>query len=246
MNEYRTRGSTPGVLSRKAVCGFFQRHFEVRTRRRATLGQVAGAATAAAQRRHRLLHQCSHIEASARRLREHQRRLRRGCGQQRHHAGLGRELLRQQLDEREFAIRKALDDVKGAGKQRHKLEEEIAELMAARLLAETPEQGGIRLVVRNFADRELPFVKLLAQKLTSQPAVVALLASSAAQPALVFAQSPGGRFDMGALMKEAMSALGGRGGGSRDLAQGGAPAGSRLEAALKEATQRLGAQGAKL
>jgi len=136
-------------------------------------------------------------------------------------------------------IRKALDEVKGAGKQRHKLEEEVAELMAARLLAESPEQSSVRVVVRWFADRELPFVKLLAQKLTVQPGAVALLASSAAQPALVFAQSPGGRFDMGALMKEAMAALGGRGGGSRDLAQGGVPAGSDLEGALARAVLRL-------
>jgi len=137
-------------------------------------------------------------------------------------------------------IRKALDDAKAAGKQRHKLEEEIAQLMASRLLAETPGQSGIRLVVRSLADRELPFVKLLAQKLTAQPGVVALLAAAGAQPALVFAQSAGGRFDMGALMKEAMSALGGRGGGSSDLAQGGVPAGADLEAALARAAEALG------
>jgi alanyl-tRNA synthetase len=37
----------------------------------------------------------------------------------------------------------------------------------------------------------------------------------------VFAQSAGQPFDMGALMKETMAKLGGRGGGSKDLAQGG-------------------------
>jgi alanyl-tRNA synthetase len=46
---------------------------------------------------------------------------------------------------------------------------------------------------------------------------------------LVFAQSAGGRFDMGALMKDAMSRLGGRGGGTRDMAQGGAALGADIE-----------------
>jgi len=74
------------------------------------------------------------------------------------------------------------------------------------------------------------FIKLLAQKLTAgQTEVVALLASGAGQPTLCFAQSPGQKFNMGQLMKEAMAELGGRGGGSADLAQGGLPAGEGLE-----------------
>ena len=51
--------------------------------------------------------------------------------------------------------------------------------------------------------------------------MVALLATTSPQPSLVFAQSPGQPFDMGALMKETMTKLGGRGGGSKDMAQGG-------------------------
>jgi alanyl-tRNA synthetase len=44
---------------------------------------------------------------------------------------------------------------------------------------------------------------------------------------------------MGALLKETMSKLGGRGGGSKDMAQGGAPKPEGLEAALAEAAARL-------
>jgi alanyl-tRNA synthetase len=44
---------------------------------------------------------------------------------------------------------------------------------------------------------------------------------------------------MGALLKETLSKLGGRGGGSKDMAQGGAPTAEGIEAALAAAAQRL-------
>jgi len=50
-----------------------------------------------------------------------------------------------------------------------------------------------------------------------------LLGSEAGQISLVFAQSKGMPFDMGALLKETLAKLGGHGGGSKDMAQGGLP-----------------------
>jgi alanyl-tRNA synthetase len=44
---------------------------------------------------------------------------------------------------------------------------------------------------------------------------------------------------MGKLLKETLAKLGGRGGGSKDLAQGGAPTSQGLEAALAVAAQSL-------
>ena len=136
-------------------------------------------------------------------------------------------------------IRKTLDEAKAAGKREQKTQAELAEFMATRMLAETPETDGIRLVKRAFADRDLGFVKLLAQKLAANPNVVALLASTMTQPSLVFAQSAGGQFDMGALMKNAMASLGGRGGGTRDMAQGGAPPGADVEIVLNSVAAQL-------
>jgi alanyl-tRNA synthetase len=83
---------------------------------------------------------------------------------------------------------------------------------------------------------------LLAQKLTrSSPNVVALLASTSPQPSLVFAQSAGQPFDMSALLKQATASLGGRGGGSKDMAQGGITKVEGIEAALKQAAASLNA-----
>ena len=137
--------------------------------------------------------------------------------------------------------RKALDEVKSLLKQYGQSQDEVTTAQAAALLADTPESDGRRVVVRSFAGRDMGFVKMIAQKLTDQsPLVIALLATLSPQPTLVFAQSPGQPYDMGALMKEAMSKLGGRGGGSKDLAQGGVPNTEGIEGALDDALRALG------
>jgi alanyl-tRNA synthetase len=135
--------------------------------------------------------------------------------------------------------RKSLDEIKTLRKQREQSQDELAASQAATLLTETPETRGRKLVVRTFTDRDLNFLKLLAQKITRQSPAIALLASESPQPSLVFAQSPGQPHDMGALLKETMAKLGGRGGGSKDLAQGGAPQSAGLAAALAAAAQSL-------
>jgi alanyl-tRNA synthetase len=137
-------------------------------------------------------------------------------------------------------VRKSLDEIRVHRKQREQSLEDLAEAQAAALLGETPESNGRKIVVRAFPDREMNFLKLLAQKLTRlSPKVVALLATKSPQPSLVFAQSPGQPFDMSALLKKAMATLGGRGGGSKDMAQGGAPAANDIEAALENVSATL-------
>ncbi len=137
--------------------------------------------------------------------------------------------------------RKSLDEIKAVRKQIEQSQEELAAAQAGNLLAETSEDHGRKLIVRTFSGRDLNSLKLLAQKLTRQsPKVIALLATESPQPALVFAQSAGQPHDMGALMKETMAKLGGRGGGTKDLAQGGVPSSKGLEAALAAAAQSLG------
>jgi alanyl-tRNA synthetase len=135
---------------------------------------------------------------------------------------------------------KSLDEIHSLRKQREQSQDELAVAQATTLLAETPEKDGRKLVVRTFSGRDLNFLKLVAQKITRQsPAAIALLATESPQPALVFAQSVGQPHDMGALLKQTMTKLGGRGGGSKDLAQGGAPKSEGLAEALAAAAQSL-------
>jgi len=131
--------------------------------------------------------------------------------------------------------KKVLEEVKAAQKVQSKLQEEVAELQAAQFLSSAADLDGKKLVVQFFPDRDLAFIKMLAQKLTRMQPCVALLSCGGAQPSLVFAQSPGLPHDMGALMKQTLQSLGTRGGGSKDMAQGGAPDAARAETVLVEA-----------
>jgi len=136
--------------------------------------------------------------------------------------------------------RKSLDEIRSLRKQREQSQEELAEAQAAAFLAETTETNGHKLLIRTFSDLDMNYLKLLAQKVTRLvPNAVTLLATTSPQPALVFAQSAGQSNDMGALMKETMSKLGGRGGGSKDMAQGGVPNADAVATALQNAAAAL-------
>lgn len=137
-------------------------------------------------------------------------------------------------------VKKSLNEIKSLRKQREQSLEELAEAQAGVLLAETREENGRRTVIRTFSDREMNFLKLLAQKLTRLGTnVVALLGTTSPQPSLVFAQSAGEPNDMGALMKETVAKFGGRGGGSKDMAQAGLSSADSIQAALTAAAAWL-------
>jgi alanyl-tRNA synthetase len=146
-------------------------------------------------------------------------------------------------------IRKSVEESKLLRKQKDDALDELAETMALADLHSQPETKGKKIVVRVFSDRDIGFAKLFAQRVTrtATPAI-ALVASTVDPPGLVFAQtsspipaSPSSTrdsaADMGALLKQVLSSVGGRGGGSRDFAQGGVPAGSytNVEQLLREA-----------
>jgi len=139
-------------------------------------------------------------------------------------------------------IRKSIEESKLLRKQKDDALDELAELMALAALHNQPETNGRKIVVRAFSDRDINFAKLFAQKVTRAAApAIALVASTGDPPCMVFAQTPGAATvataDMGALLKQVLSSVGGRGGGSRDFAQGGVPAGStaNVEQLLREA-----------
>jgi alanyl-tRNA synthetase len=137
-------------------------------------------------------------------------------------------------------VGKILDELRTTRKREEALQAELADAQAERLLANAELLGGICLVCRNEPRQDAVWIKLLAQRLIRQPNVVALLASpAAAAPALVFGQSPGGRLDMGSLMKQVVASFGGRGGGSRDMAQGAVPANSDVQPILDSAAARV-------
>jgi alanyl-tRNA synthetase len=94
-------------------------------------------------------------------------------------------------------------------------------------------------VIRLLPEADAGYLRLLAARLVKEPGVQVLLASRAQPAALVFAQTPGLDADMNALLRETLQAHGGKGGGSRDFAQGAVPDGSQTEPALAAATKHL-------
>ena len=139
-------------------------------------------------------------------------------------------------------VRKSLDEARSLRRQKDEALQHLAETMAAEALHRQTQPGGLTVVVKAFSDRDISFAKLFAQKVAHAgvPAI-ALVASTLEPPGLVFAQSEGGGADMGTLLKRVLSPVGGRGGGSRDFAQGGVPAGHDVEHLLRQAASTIGA-----
>jgi len=136
-------------------------------------------------------------------------------------------------------ITKSLDEVKGAQKAQHKLLEELAEFWAGQLSSEAPGLAKFNLVKQVFVDRDMAFVKMLAQKLSQHLGIVALLGTTLGQPTIVFSRSADVDIDVSALVKEVMASVGGRGGGTKDLAQGGVPDASRVAVVLDQVAAKL-------
>jgi alanyl-tRNA synthetase len=148
-------------------------------------------------------------------------------------------------------IRKSVEESKLLRKQKNDALDELAGLMALADLQAQPETNGRKIVVRAFSDRDINFAKLFAQKVTrTGTAAIALVATTVDPAGLVFCQTSaqtgaqaGSAADMGALLKQVLSSVGGRGGGGRDFAQGGIPAGRNVnvEQLLQQAASTIGA-----
>jgi alanyl-tRNA synthetase len=128
------------------------------------------------------------------------------------------------LEDLPSAARRAVETIAESERQRRLLLERALEGEARRLLADHAERPA--LVVATYDGWPPADLRVLAQKLVALAPAVALLGSRADKAHLVFAQSAGLGHDVPGLLRQAVAALGGRGGGKGDLAQGG---GDRLD-----------------
>lgn len=152
------------------------------------------------------------------------------CGQRavaaarRDHTLLGRAagLVSAGMTDLPAAIERLQGEAKSTAKERQRLREELATYQAIQLAVEVQIQHGLRLVSRIYHDRDREYIRLLASRLSATvPQTVALLCATDTDPAsVVLAHSGDLDFHCGQLLKDSLAALGLRGGGSLNLAQG--------------------------
>ena len=137
-------------------------------------------------------------------------------------------------------LRRALEERQTGHRARQRLVEHLAGVEALLLLAtelRPGKPGAPRVVQRIFDEADPDYLRLLASKLAAESNVQVLLASRSGGH-IVFAQSAGLPADMNALLKESLAAAG-KGGGTRDFAQGSVGDLSALSSILSRALDRL-------
>jgi alanyl-tRNA synthetase len=105
-----------------------------------------------------------------------------------------------------------------------RLQEESATTLATALVDAAQDIRGVRYVLSGQPGWDGAALKTLAAAIIAGPGRVTILAGEGQPSPVVVARSADLSFDAGAWLKGAMAALGGRGGGRPELAQGGIPA----------------------
>jgi alanyl-tRNA synthetase len=132
-----------------------------------------------------------------------------------------------------------------------RMEERLAQLDARELLKQHVANAGRdetqassqapRIIAATLDDASANYLGMLAAKLAGEANVIALLASRVTGH-IVFAQTKGmspATNDMGALLRETIKDFGGKGGGSKDFAQGSLPNPGDVAKAIQRAQDSL-------
>jgi alanyl-tRNA synthetase len=131
------------------------------------------------------------------------------------------------------AINRLIEEAKRHRKELNAAKDQILDYEAIRLWAEAEKRGSLHIVRAVLSEGDGGTLKGLAQRLAKRDACVALLGLKGDRALMAFARSADLSYDMSALLKGACQIIGGSGGGRPDMAQGGGPAGDRLEEALE-------------
>jgi alanyl-tRNA synthetase len=151
-------------------------------------------------------------------------------------------LLSSSLDDVPAAVERLKEQLAQAQARSEDLLQRALDGEARRLLALSRAPG--EAVVAVYEGWPPADLRVLAQRLVVLAPCVALLGSTSDKAHAVFAQAEGLPHDVPALLQEAMRAMGGRGGGRGNLAQGGSDRVEGLRAAIEAAARRVREQPA--
>ena len=136
-------------------------------------------------------------------------------------------------------VAKQSEDLRAAQRANQKLVGNLSEYRALELWTNAGGAGERRIVKHIFEAEEHAQAKQVAHAIAGRPSSVALIGVKGKPTALFFAQSSGGPDDMGAILKQTLAGVGGKGGGARDFAQGGGLDEANLGDALQVAERLL-------
>jgi alanyl-tRNA synthetase len=118
-------------------------------------------------------------------------------------------------------IERIQSDGKEARRRLKDVQSRLASFEAAALVEKAEAHGAIRVVVQALEGWDANGLKSIAAVVASRPGHVAVLFGLPAPSPLVIARAPDTPLDCAALLKALTDRFGGKGGGRRDLAQGG-------------------------
>ncbi|MHB1293619.1 MAG: alanyl-tRNA editing protein [Anaerolineae bacterium] len=147
------------------------------------------------------------------------------------------------VDDLPRAVARMQEEEQDQRRQAEALRRRLLAYEAPALATQAEEIAGVRVVCRLLEGYDAQNARSMATSLTEAPGMVALLAVTEPSPQLCLARSSDVNLDVGTLLREALQAFGGRGGGRPHMAQGGGVPVERLpdvlEWALQQARVRL-------
>jgi alanyl-tRNA synthetase len=175
------------------------------------------------------------------------------CGQRAlaHYAALNRmtsdmgRRLTVAVEDLPATIERLQSEAQSNRKEKEHLHQSLLDHEAAALATGSQPVGYVSVVCHVFEGRAFDDVRQLASRIASQPGHIALLGLRGKKAQIVFARAPELDYDMRRLLQETCRLVGGGGGGSPDMAQGGGCDPARLEESLQHAIEllRSGDQG---
>ncbi|MGE3343172.1 MAG: alanyl-tRNA editing protein [Vicinamibacterales bacterium] len=120
------------------------------------------------------------------------------------------------------AVERLQQDGRTHQKSIKSLQQDLACHISATLVAQAEPAGAFRRVLVAQSGWDAAALKTLASAVVAHPGIVAVVTGEGTPAPLVVARSADVAFDAGAWLKSAAAALGGRGGGRPELAQGAA------------------------
>jgi alanyl-tRNA synthetase len=136
-------------------------------------------------------------------------------------------------------VGKLVDESKSQRKRLNELESELARQSAEELSEPTGSVGGYGIVKRVFESGEASQLRETASGIRDKGGLIVLFGAPGPKPSLIFACSKEVPLDMGEILRASAQAIGGKGGGGKDFAQGGGGDGGRIAEALDEAERLI-------